>query len=101
MTYISTKISTDAIGDFCRKHKIRRLSLFGSVLREDFRPDSDIDILVEFESTLSVGLIRLGTIEAELSDLLGRQVDLNTEGSLSPYFRERVLAEAETIYDAA
>lgn len=86
---------------FCRRHCIRRLSLFGSVLREDFRSDSDIDVLVEFEPERCVGFIRLGMMEEELSELLGRKVDLNTAGLLSPYFRDEVLSEAETIYAAA
>ena len=101
MVHTYTDIPIEAIAEFCKQHNIIRLSLFGSILREDFRPNSDIDILVEFEPGQQVGLIRLGTIEADLSDLLGRQVDLNTAGSLSPYFREQVLAEAEPIYDAA
>lgn len=94
-------ISQEEIAAFCRRNRIRKLAVFGSVLREDFRPDSDVDMLVEFEPGERVGLIRLGTIEADLSDLLGRTVDLNMAASLSPYFREDALSEAETIYDAA
>ncbi len=84
---------------FCRRHRIRKLSLFGSVLREDFGPESDIDVLVEFEPEARVGLIGLQRMERELGDLFGRKVDLNTPGFLSPYFREKVLSEAETLYD--
>jgi len=91
----------EVIAAFCRRHHIRRLSLFGSVLRDDFRPDSDIDVLVEFEPGHSVGLITFGGMENELSDLIGQQVDLNRPAGLSPYFRDEVLAEAEPIYDAA
>ena len=94
-------IPNEAIPDFCRRNHIRKLALFGSVLRDDFGPDSDVDILVEFEPGRCVGFIRLGMIEEELSELLGRKVDLNTAGLLSPYFRDEALSEAETIYVAA
>jgi len=94
-------IDRDRIAEFCRRHHIRRLSLFGSVLRDDFRPDSDVDVLVEFEPGNRVGLIGLAELELELAELLGRKVDLNTPGFLSRYFREQVLAEAEVQYDAA
>lgn len=93
-------IPKDRIADFCRRNNIRRLALFGSVLRDDFRPDSDIDVLVEFEPDAHVGL-RFFALELELSDILGRKVDLNTPGFLSDYFRDEVLAEAEVQYDAA
>ncbi len=91
-------VPEDVLAAFCRKHKIRRLAFFGSVLREDFQPSSDIDILVEFEPTHRVGLIRFAGIQRELSTLLGRPVDLNTPGFLSPYFRDKVLQEAEVHY---
>ncbi len=94
-------VSPEALRAFCEKHHIRRLALFGSVLRDDFTPESDIDVLAEFAPGEPVGYIRLGTVEAELSDLLGRRVDLNLQKSLNPAFREQVLAEAETLYDAA
>ena len=84
---------------FCRRHGIRKLSLFGSILRNEFRPDSDIDVLVEFEPGRVPGLIRLAGLELELSDLLGgRKVDMNTPNCLSRYFRGRVLAEAKVQY---
>ena len=89
------------IAAFCRRHHIRRLSLFGSVLRDDFDAESDVDVLVEFEAGTRVGLLRLAGIEIELSELLGRKVDLNTQGFLSPYYRDDVLAEAEVQYDEA
>jgi hypothetical protein len=91
-------IPKDQLANFCRRHHIRRLSLFGSVLREDFRPDSDIDVLVEFEPGVKVGLIRLAGIELELSELFGRKVDLRTPADLSRYFRQDVLAVAEVQY---
>jgi len=94
------EFSGDEVKRFCRDRGIRRLALFGSVLRDDFRPESDIDVLVEFESGVRVGL-RFFEMERELSDLFGRKVDLNTPGFLSKYFRDRVLREAKTIYDSA
>ena len=94
------EIPRDAVAQFCQRHGVRRLSLFGSVLRDDFHPESDIDVLVEFQAGARVGL-RFFTMERELSDLLGRKVDLNTPGSLSKYFREEILAEAIVQYDAA
>ena len=92
-------IPKEQIAEFCRRHYIRKLSLFGSVLRNDFRPDSAVDVLVEFEPDHIPGLIRFAGMELELSDLLGgRKVDLNTPKFLSPYFRDEVLAEAEEQY---
>ena len=85
------------IEGFCRRHHVRRLSLFGSVLREDFTPGSDVDVLVEFQPGRVPGLAFF-TMEKELSDILGYPVDLNTAGFLSPHFRDRALAEAETQY---
>jgi predicted nucleotidyltransferase len=86
-----------ATAEFCRRHHIRRLSLFGSVLRSDFGPDSDVDVLVEFEPGHVPGLA-LFSMEEELSRILGRKVDLNTPGFLSSRFRDRVLSEAEVQY---
>ena len=97
----NVEIDEEAIRAFCEKHHIRRLALFGSVLREDFGPDSDVDVLVEFEPEHIVGLITFGGLENELSDLIGRHVDLNTPASLSPYFRDTVLSEQEPLYVAA
>ena len=94
-------IPKERIAEFCRRNHIRRLALFGSVLRDDFGPDSDVDVLVEFEPGTRVGLLRLAGMEMELGALLGRKVDLNTPGFLSDDFRDRVLAEAEVAYDAA
>jgi len=94
-------IDRERIAEFCRRNHIRKLSLFGSVLGDDFRPDSDVDVLAEFEPGAVVGLIRLAGMEIELSEMLGRKVDLNTAGFLSRHFRDRVLAEAEVQYDAA
>ena len=88
------------IDAFCRRNHIRRLALFGSVLRDDFTPNSDVDVLVEFEPGKTPGLAFFG-MQDELSEILGRRVDLNTPGFLSPYFRDRVLAESEALYVAA
>lgn len=93
-------VDRENIADFCRRHHIRKLAFFGSVLREDFRPDSDVDVLAEFEPGHSVGLLRFVRIERELSELLGRTVDLNTAGFLSRYFRDEVLEEAQIQYVA-
>jgi predicted nucleotidyltransferase len=88
------------IAEFCQKNHIRRLALFGSVLRDDFRPDSDVDVLVEFEPGHTPGLGFIA-MESELSAILGRKADLNTPSFLSRYFRDEVLAEAESCYVAA
>lgn len=93
-------IDQEKIDKFCRRHHIRRLALFGSVLREDFSPESDVDVLVEFESGHVPGL-GFFSMEKELSEILGRKVDLNTPHFLSPYFRDRILLEAEAQYVAS
>ena len=96
---VKIAIPKEQIAEFCRRHHICKLSLFGSVLRDDFRPDSDVDVLVEFEPKHIPGLIRFAGMELELSQLLGgRKVDLNTPQFLSPYFRDEVLEEAEVQY---
>lgn len=93
-------IASDSVqlARFCRRHHIRRLAFFGSVLRDDFRPDSDVDVLVEFEPGHTPGLAFFD-MQTELSELLGRKVDLNTPQSLSRYFRDEVLAGAEIAYE--
>ena len=93
-------IPRESIAAFCRRNHIRRLALFGSVLRDDFGPSSDVDVLVEFEVGHVPGLAFI-TMQDELSALLGRNVDLNTPQCLSPYYRQEVLDEAEALYDAA
>lgn len=90
----------DEIAQFCKRNRIRKLSIFGSALRGDFRPDSDVDVLVEFEPGHVPGLAFFA-MQNELSDILGRKVDLNTPQFLSRYFREQVLAEAEVQYAAS
>ncbi len=92
------QIDRARMAEFCRKHHVRKLAFFGSVLRDDFRPDSDVDMLVEFEPEHIPGLAFFA-MEAELSEMLGRKVDLNTPQFLSPYFRDKVAAEAEVQYE--
>ena len=98
MKYHGIDIPKDKIAEFCRRHHIRRLSLFGSILREDFGPESDIDVLVEFEPGHTPGLLRMAGLELELSDLLCRKVDLRTPAELSRYFREDVCRASEVQY---
>jgi predicted nucleotidyltransferase len=93
-------IPMDRVKEFCRRNHIRRLALFGSVLRGDFGPDSDVDVLVEFEPGHVPGLAFFG-MEEELSGLFGRKVDLNTPHFLSRYFRKAVMREAEELYAAS
>lgn len=93
-------VPQDNLADFCRRHHIARLAFFGSVLRGDFGPNSDVDVLVEFAPGHTPGLAFFA-MEEELSRLLGRRVDLNTPGFLSPYFREEVKKDAEVVYSAA
>ena len=90
------EIPKGAIAAFCRRHHIRRLALFGSVLRQDFRPDSDVDVLVEFEPGHVPGL-SFFEMEAELGRLLGRTVDLNTPNFLSPLFRDTMPVEEQYV----
>lgn len=90
-------IDPKKLAAFCRKNHIRKLAFFGSVLRADFRPDSDVDVLVEFDPDYIPGLAFFN-MEQELSQILGRRVDLHTSQFLSRYFRPAVLAEAEILY---
>ena len=93
-------VPTLALKDFCRRHHIRTLSFFGSVLREDFRPESDLDVLVEFDPEHIPGLIGFAGMELELSELFDpRTVDLNTPGFFRPSLRKRILEDALVQYD--
>jgi len=92
------QIRPDEIAEFCRRHHIRKLALFGSVLRDDFGPDSDVDVLVEFEPGHTVGLLRMAGLELELSAMLERKVDLRTPADLSRYFRDEVVRTSEVQY---
>ena len=97
---LALQVDRAAIAAFCRRNHIRRLAVFGSALREDFRPDSDVDMLVEFQTGHTPGLAFL-TMQDELSGILGRKVDLNTRAFLGRHFRDRVLAEAEVLFAQA
>lgn len=94
------KLDRNRLTDFCKRNHIGKLAFFGSVLRNDFRPESDVDILVEFEAGFTPGLAFF-RLEAELSTLLGRQVDLNTPKFISRYIRDRVVKESEVLYAKA
>jgi predicted nucleotidyltransferase len=95
---IRIEIPREKIAEFCKRNHIRKLSLFGSVLRGDFGSDSDIDLLVEFDPEHIPGLIRLAGMEIELTKILGRKVDVRTVQDLSRYFRQEVLDSAEVQY---
>ena len=100
MSKIRIAIPTASVADFCRRHHIRRLSLFGSVLRDDFQPESDVDVLVEFEPGCVPGFIRLAGMELELEELFdGQKVDLRTPEDLSRYFRDEVMDIAMVLYE--
>ena len=92
------KVPKGKIEIFCRRHHIRRLMFFGSVLREDFGPDSDVDVLVDFAPGQVIGFLRLAQMENELSGILRHKVDLRTPAELSRYFRQEVLESAEIHY---
>jgi predicted nucleotidyltransferase len=100
MTYHGIDIPRAEIAEFCRRHRIQKLSLFGSILRKDFGNESDIDVLVEFEPGATPGLAFF-TMQDELTEIFRRKVDLHTAASLSKYFRDEVLAQAEVQFDAA
>ena len=100
MTYNGVEFDPVKIDAFCRRHGVRRLSLFGSILRDDFRPESDIDVLVEFMPGVRVSLFDLGGMVMEFRQMLGREVDLRTPGDLSEYFRDKVVAGARPLYAA-
>jgi uncharacterized protein len=97
---VKIKLPMDEIATFCRRHHIRQLALFGSALREDFGPDSDLDILVEFEPEAQVGFMALSGMQLELAELLQRPVDLVPRQGLKPKIRDAVLSSAQVIYAA-
>jgi len=87
------------IKSFCKSNKIKKLSLFGSYLKNNYSADSDVDLLVEFEEDTGYGLLDLSRMERELSEIIGKKVDLRTPNELSRYFRDTVLREAKVEYD--
>lgn len=93
-------VDHNRIVDFCHSYHIRKLAFFGSVLRDDFGPESDVDVLVEFEPGEEPGLIGLAGMEEELSGILGRKADMRTPEDLSRYFRDKVVSSAEVQYAA-
>jgi predicted nucleotidyltransferase len=95
---VKIEIPREQIAQFCRRNRIRKLAFFGSVLREDFGPESDVDVLVEFDPGARVGLITLAGMEIELSRLLGRKAEIHTIKGLNPHFRDKVLERAEVHY---
>lgn len=94
-------IPQERLAEFCRQRHIRWLALFGSVLRDDFRPDSDVDVLLEFEPGQRYTYFTLARIEEDLSTLLGRKVDLHMPRTLHPFLRDKVLGQAEALYVGA
>lgn len=97
---LEQRMSKDSLIAFCKRNHIRRLSVFGSAIRGELRPESDLDILVEFEPNHTPGLFTLVKIEMELSEMVGREVDLRTPEDLSQYFRDEVMANAELQYQS-
>ena len=98
---VKIEVPTEEIATFCRRNHIRRLAFFGSVLRDDFTPESDVDVWVEFEPSARVGLITLAGMEIELTRLLGRKAEMHTVKGLNPHFRDAVLEQAEVQYEYA
>ena len=94
MSALPIPVPNECIAEFCRRNRIRKLSFFGSVLTPDFRSDSDVDLLVAFETDARPSLLTMARLERELSDLIGRKVDLRTVGELSRYFRQEVVSAA-------
>jgi uncharacterized protein len=91
-------VDENKLADLCRHYGVRELSLFGSAARAEMRPDSDIDVMVEFDSAVRIGLIQFESFSADLEALIGRKVDLVTKGGLKPWIRPYVLKEARVIY---
>ena len=91
-------IPHDKVREFCKRNHISKLSFFGSVLREDFRPESDVDVLVEFIPGMGPGFLGLSHMELELSQIIGRKADLRTPNELSRYFRDEVVSNAQVEY---
>ncbi len=94
------RIADADLTDFCHKHHIRKLALFGSALCEDFDASSDVDVLVEFEPNAVVGFFELMSAQEDLAEIIGREVDMNTSGFLSKHFRDQVVAEAQVLYES-
>lgn len=101
MSYsLNEKISKDKLAEFCKRHHIKKLSVFGSAIHDQLEPDSDIDLLVEFEEGCTPGLFSIVKMEMELTQMLGRKADLRTPEDLSQYFRDEVVQNAKLQYQA-
>ena len=92
-------LTKEKIAEFCRRNHIKRFAYFGSILQDDFRLDSDVDVLVIFDKSVPITFFDVAGMEIELSEMIGRKVDLRTPGDLSQYFRDQVVAEAEVQYE--
>ncbi len=95
------EVDREQLAEFCRRHRIRKLAFFGCVLRDDFGPESDVDVLVEFEPEVRVGLFDIAGMEIVLGEMIGRRIDLRTSRDLSRYFRDDVVRTALPLYVAA
>ena len=98
MSHLKDQLTSQEFEKFCQQYQVRRLSLFGSVLRDDFRTDSDIDVLVQFEPDARVSFLTLGKMQRELSAIFKRPVDLVPQDGLKPVIRDTVLSSAQEIY---
>jgi len=97
---LSQKIPNDKLAEFCKRNHIRKLSVFGSAVRGQLGPNSDIDLLVEFEENHTPGLFSIVAMEIELAEMLGRKIDMRTPEDLSQYFRDEVMQNAELQYQS-
>ena len=97
---LEQEISKDKLTEFCKRNHVRKLSIFGSAIRGELKPDSDIDLLVEFEEGQTPGLFTIIRMEMELAEMLGRKVDLRTPDDLSKYFRDEVIRNAKLEYQS-
>jgi predicted nucleotidyltransferase len=95
-----TQIDGPSLAEVCRRYRVKELSLFGSAVRGEMRPESDIDIMVEFEPGVRIGLIKFESLADELESLAKRRVDLVTKRGMKPWVRTRVLKDARVIYAA-
>ncbi len=93
-------LTKEQIAEFCKRNHVEKLAFFGSVLRDDFRQDSDVDMLIYLDRTVPTGLMKMSRMERQLSELIGRKVDLRTPNELSKYFRDDVIAQSEVIYES-
>ena len=98
MFKLTDHITRDELKNFCQKHHITKMSLFGSAIRDELKPESDIDVLVEFDRKHIPGLLDIAGMEIELSEIIGKKIELHTPAELSRYFREDVMKQAKVEY---